>query len=184
MFRGASLFALTLFLSSATPALAWQKGYPFPTDLRIPLDEHHSLLLWLQGAPQIELDFTKHGPIHGEQSSDSFPAKACVVSETTDSSSSTVLVEEATLKLPLPLDVSTDLKLVSATKLLLKLEMNTNFPAEQCAYFAELSAVDDIGVVKQVLFQGQLPFNSDAPATQIPLGQEGHYFANPALICK
>jgi hypothetical protein len=184
MFRGASLFALALFLSSATQALAWQKGYPFPTDLRIPLDEHHSLLLWLQGTPQIELDFTKHGPIHGEQSSDSFPTTACVVSETTDSSSSTVLVEEAILNLPLPLDVSTDLKLAPATKLLLKLEMNTNFPAEQCAYFAELDAVDSMNVVAKVLFQGQLPFNANAPATQIPLGQEGHYFANPSLTCK
>jgi hypothetical protein len=179
--RIVSFLALTLFSSQA---LAWQKGYPFPTDLSIPLDEHHHVLLWLKNTPQIELDFTRHSPLHGEQSSDAFPTTACVASETTDSSSSTALVEEAVLNLPIPADVAADLKLGVATKLLLKIEMNTNFPAEQCAYFADLDAIDSMGVVTRVLFQGVLPFNGNAPATQIPLGQEGHYFANPALACK
>jgi hypothetical protein len=178
-----AVFAVALALMSVQ-AFAWQKGYPFPTDLSIPLDDHHSVLVWFQNTPEIHLDFTKHSTLHGDQSSDEFPVIACVTSEATDSSTSSLLVEEAVLNLPLPADVKADLKISSATRLVLKLEIDTNFPAQQSAHAAELDAVDNSGVVTQVLFQGTLPFDANGPIAEISLGKEGQYLSNPALTCK
>ena len=176
--------SLLLFcLAISTQAVAWQKtSYLMPADFIVPLAKGIQLRLWFND--QINKQVTKKSFFGGLQESDTAPA-ICVTEEKTLINTHDRLSEEASLRVALPADLRTDLKLPDgADSLLIRWQIDTHFPMESADHSVTVSAVDVNGQAVAALYGGSISSDgSDMFYGGPALGQEGSFLSGRALRC-